>query len=444
LSASVTTLHALRRGELAGATELRLSGLSIFPEEIFDLADTLELLDISCGSLSVLPPNFSRLKKLRVLFCSHNHFTHLPEILAECGALSQIGFRGNQLTHVPDNALPLNLRWLILTDNQLSSLPNNLGERPYLQKLMLAGNKLASLPDSMASATRLELLRLSANNFESLPNWLTQLPKLAWISWAGNPFEPAAPAFQSAMVPWEEINTTDCLGEGASGRVYRAHWRSPMRAAPQQVAVKLFKGSMTSDGMPQNEMAACLCAGSHPNVMSALGRLEGHPDDLEGLIMPLMPNHWRVLAAPPSLLSCSRDIYDKNLMFTHQSLLTILTSIASAAAHLHAQGILHGDLYGHNILWDGGDGRALLSDFGAACLLAQGREGKRWQRIETCAFGILIEELLSLSIFENDFTKKLHELKTSCLQPQTQERPLLADVATTLTQLARDFDVAVN
>ena len=444
MSGSLTTLHALRRGELSGATELRLSGLSKFPKEIFDLADTLELLDISGGSLSVLPAEFSRLKKLRVLFCSHNHFTHLPEILADCGALSQVGFRGNQLTHVPDNALPSNLRWLILTDNQLSSLPNSLGERPYLQKLMLAGNRLASLPDSMAGATRLELLRLSANNYESLPDWLTQLPNLAWISWAGNPLEPAAPTFHSAMVPWEEVNTTDCLGEGASGRVYRAHWRSQQRAVPQEVAIKLFKGSMTSDGMPENEMTACLCAGNHPTVMSALGRLEGHPDDLEGLVMPLMPDHWRVLAAPPSLLSCSRDIYDENLIFTCQSLLTILTSVANAAAHLHGRGILHGDLYGHNILWDGYDGRALLSDFGAACLLSQGREGERWQRMETCAFGILIGELLSFGIFENDFTNKLHALKTSCLQPQTQERPLLADVAATLAQLARDFDVVVN
>ena len=39
--------------------------------------------------------------------------------------------------------------------------------------------------------------------------------------------------------------------------------------------------------------------------------------------------------------------------------------IASAASPLHAQGILHGDLYAHNILAIP-TGQALLGDFGAA------------------------------------------------------------------------------
>ena len=48
---------------------------------------------------------------------------------------------------------------------------------------------------------------------------------------------------------------------------------------------------------------------------------------------------------------------------------------AEACAHLHARGILHGDLYGHNILWDGTDGAAVVSDFGAASTLPAGPAG---------------------------------------------------------------------
>ena len=42
------TLEQLRAGKLAGARHLKIAcGLERFPREIFDLADTLEILDLS-------------------------------------------------------------------------------------------------------------------------------------------------------------------------------------------------------------------------------------------------------------------------------------------------------------------------------------------------------------------------------------------------------------
>ena len=85
--------------------------------------------------------------------------------------------------------------------------------------------------------------------------------------------------------------------------------------------------------------------------------------------MPLLPPHWRVLAGPPSLASCSRDVYDEGPRLPAAVALRIAASIADAGAHLHERGLLHGDLYAHNILWDGTDGNAVLSDFGAASFM---------------------------------------------------------------------------
>jgi hypothetical protein len=59
----------LRRGDLSGVSELRLPGLAEFPQEVFGLADTLELLDVSGGALTSLPNEMGRLHRLRVLFC---------------------------------------------------------------------------------------------------------------------------------------------------------------------------------------------------------------------------------------------------------------------------------------------------------------------------------------------------------------------------------------
>jgi len=112
----MNTLSLLRSGKLAGSKRLDLScGLKQFPTEIFDLADTLEILNLSGNVLSALPHELSRLHKLRVIFCSDNQFTHVPEVLGECAQLDMVGFKANQIRHLPAAALPEQLRCPPLT-----------------------------------------------------------------------------------------------------------------------------------------------------------------------------------------------------------------------------------------------------------------------------------------------------------------------------------------
>ncbi|WP_457798024.1 leucine-rich repeat-containing protein kinase family protein [Methylocystis sp. S23] len=420
-------LAALRRGDLAGVRDLRLPGLVEFPKEIFGLADTLEVLDLSNGALTELPDDIGRLRKLRALFCSGNRFERLPPPLGDCGALSQIGFRAAELREIPGEALPPRLRWLTLTDNRIERLPEALGARPALQKLMLAGNRLKSLPSTLAHAPNLELVRLSANSLEALPGWLARLPSLAWISWAGNPFEPEPAAEDAALASWADIDLDGLLGEGASGRVYRASWRSRAGADPRPVALKIFKGTMTSDGLPEREMRACLASGAHPNLTAALGRLKDHPDGAEALLMPLLPAHWRPLARPPSLESCSRDIYDPALRLDVATAKAIARGVGAAAAHLHGRGLLHGDLYAHNTLWDGASGAAALSDFGAACALPEGAEADAWRRVETRAWGLLLGELIERCVGDPAELREMRALAEICVQPDPRLRPLMAE-----------------
>jgi hypothetical protein len=423
-----TQLQALRRGDLAGARQLRLPGLTEFPPEIFDLAETLEILDLSGGELRALPRDMGRFRKLRALFCSGNRFELLPPALGDCVSLCQIGFRSTGLREIPSEALPPLLRWLTLTDNRIDRLPDALGERPRLQKLMLAGNRLQALPATLANAESLELMRLSANRFEILPHWLLQLPRLAWISWAGNLVERQLSPSAAVLIPWADLDIREHLGEGASGRVYRALWRADDTGRTRSVALKLFKGAMTSDGLPEREMTACLAAGEHPNLTTAFGRVPDHPDGADALLMPLLPRHWRVLAGPPSPASCSRDVYDPGLRLSLSSVLRIASGVAAAAAHLHARGLLHGDLYAHNVLWDGQAGEATLSDFGAACVLPTGADGYGWRRIEVRAWGLLLGELLAHCTAEPAELAKLRELEHACVQADTLARPLMAEV----------------
>jgi hypothetical protein len=424
------SLEALRRGDLAGAKTLGLScGLTEFPREIFGLADTLEVLDLAGNALSTLPKDMGRFTKLRVLFCSGNRFEQLPPSLGDCRSLSQIGFRKTGLREIPGESLAASLRWLTVTDNELKTLPDALGARPGLQKLMLSGNALEVLPDALAGAGNLELLRLSANRFSFLPGWITELPRLAWLAWAGNPLDQSRAIPPTQTIAWSQLTPQTVLGEGASGIVHRALWQEPNARQPRSVALKLFKGRMTSDGLPEREMAACLAAGAHPHLTYAHGRLTSHPQGLEGLIMPLLPTHWQVLAGPPSLESCSRDIYDPALRLAPAVVFRIARGVGMAATHLHAQCLLHGDLYAHNTLWDGTSGECVLSDFGGATFLPVGERGLALQRIEVRAWGILLGELLDRCAEE---LPVLRILQRQCMDTEPATRPLMIDALAAL------------
>ncbi|MGH8388604.1 MAG: leucine-rich repeat-containing protein kinase family protein [Pseudomonas sp.] len=435
------TLAQLRAGTLAGITRLDLSdSLTEFPREIFDLADSLEVLNLSGNALSRLPDDLHRLTRLRVLFCSDNLFTELPACLGQCVALTMVGFKANRIDRVPGEALPPLLRWLILTDNCISELPTELGQRPHLQKLMLAGNQLQHLPDSLRDCHRLELIRIAANRLTELPEWLLCLPSLCWLAYAGNPLETEADAAAleaTASIGWSHLRLEQKLGEGASGVIHRASWAAPGQA-DTQVAVKLYKGEMTSDGSPLHEMNACITAGIHPNLIRVEGRIIDHPQQTDGLVMQLVDPSYRNLAGLPSLASCSRDVYAQDTRFSADVALRIACGIASVAEHLHLQGITHGDLYGHNILWNK-HGDCLLGDFGAASFhaTADNLESRALQRIEVRAFGVLLGELLEridAGLSEGQ-RAQLEGLQQRCYQPDVLARPGFGEIVRLLDRL---------
>lgn len=435
------TLAQLRTGHLADARRLDMSAsLTEFPEEIYTLADTLEILNLSGNKLTTLPADLGRLHRLQVIFCSDNQFSTLPAVLGDCPALQMVGFKANKISTVPAAALPPALRWLILTDNELTSLPAEVGQCQHLQKLMLAGNQLRHLPAELAHCARLELLRIAANQLVELPAWLLTMPHLAWLAYAGNPFGAAAEVAVAVRHPidsigWPELSVQQQLGEGASGVISRANWQ-PVTGPAREVAIKVFKGAVTSDGLPHCEMLACIGAGRHTNLIAVQGKITQHPAGADGLVLALIPPSYGNLAGPPSLATCTRDVYAPGTSFSLAAALRLAHGIASATAHLHAQGIVHGDLYAHNILATPA-GEALLGDFGAASFFdTTAAAALGLQRLETRAFGCLLGELLAhCPAGEPTTLVALTELQQRCTQPMVSQRPLFAELERVLAAL---------
>lgn len=372
----------------AATKQLTLRGASYVPNEIFQFADDIEILDLAHGSLTNLPENFADLHKLRIAFFSHNLFTEIPKVLAQCTNLTMVGFKSCGLVTWSENVLPTSLRWLVLTDNTLTSLPASIGKLVHLQKLSLAGNAIQELPKEMAECQALELLRLGANQLTQTPEWIQTLPNLAWYGDAGNRYSVQSEISSSSVlkISWSDIALGDVIGESPSSTVYTAIYNS------QTVAVKLYKNTITSDGYIADDIQAAVLAGDHANIIHVMGVITDEPTDKQGIVLTLVPPEYTSLGLPPSLDSCTRDTYADGAVFSIDVIYQIVKDIASACAHLHSKGIMHGDIYAHNILVNT-KGAAILGDFGAASLYDSQAEPWR-ERIEVRAFGYLIEELL--------------------------------------------------
>jgi tRNA A-37 threonylcarbamoyl transferase component Bud32 len=391
------TLEQLKSGQLNGITRLQLSeGLTEFPLEILELADSLEILDLSGNQLSDLPEELSQLTNLRIIFASNNLFMHLPDVLGSLPKLEMVGFKTNQIKTVSEQSLPTQLRWLILTDNEIEALPGSLGERPRLQKLALAGNKIRVLPESMENLSNLELVRLSANQLTEFPEFLIKLPKLAWLAFAGNPFCKHPSSLDSVpAVSSQCYSLNQVLGQGASGVISHANWLNRDFDFPQEVAVKVFKGEVTSDGYPHDELEACLQAGQHSNLVKSIAQVD--ESDYLALVMELIPSNYYNLGLPPTLESCTRDTFNEGFELSIDQINSITEQMIDVFEHLHANKVCHGDLYAHNTLVNE-QGQMIFGDFGAATIYGYLTEEQQQgiRRIEARALKYFIEDLLTV------------------------------------------------
>lgn len=411
------TLQQLNNDELLGVKSLTIKeNLTIFPEKIFDLAESLEILDLSNNKLTTLP-DLSKLTNLKIAFFSNNLFREIPDAFKKCQNLYMLGFKANKIEKFAEDILPHSISWLILTDNKLTKLPDSIGDLTKLQKFPLAGNLLTSLPNTMQNCTNLELIRLSANRLTHIPDWLLELPKLSWLAISGN----NCSIKQNANLKKASIDKLDIqekLGEGASGVIHKAFCPT----LEKHIALKLFKGAITSDGYAIDEMNTYMSLGEHDNLISVIAKID--EDEKLGLLLDLIPNNYENLGYPPNFETCTRDTFKNNFQLTSKTIYEITKHILSVAIHLHEKNIMHGDLYAHNILIND-ENHCYLGDFGASSFY----DNKKFEKIEVRAFGCLIDDLLMLCTDkENPQFNLLENLAKHCMDENVNRRPYFNEI----------------
>ena len=76
---------------------------------------------------------------------------------------------------------------LDLYGNQLSTLPEAIGQLSQLQVLDLSGNQLSTLPEAIGQLSQLQGLDLSSNQLSTLPEAVQSLERLEKLFLHGNP-----------------------------------------------------------------------------------------------------------------------------------------------------------------------------------------------------------------------------------------------------------------
>jgi len=146
-------------------------------ESIYNLSrgkkEQITDLDLRSMRLTHLPDDIlDGFTNLEILDLVGNQLTEIPESIGNLTNLEWLGLDKNQLKKLPQWIGNLtNLKVLNLSNNQLTELPESIGNLTNLQWLYLMGNQLTKLPESIGNLTNLEELYLDRNN------WKKRVPK---------------------------------------------------------------------------------------------------------------------------------------------------------------------------------------------------------------------------------------------------------------------------
>ncbi len=124
-------------------------------------------------------------KNLTTLHLSDNQLSTLPPEIGELKNLKELNLGSNKLSTLPPEIGEFkNLTTLHLSDNQLSTLPPEIGELKNLKELHLGNNKLSTLPAEIGELKNLEVLYLTHNPLDTLPAAIGELKNLTVLDLA--------------------------------------------------------------------------------------------------------------------------------------------------------------------------------------------------------------------------------------------------------------------
>ncbi|CAD0195569.1 unnamed protein product [Chrysodeixis includens] len=182
--------EALSLTESLRNLDLSKNRLSTLPDEICKFK-LLKQLNLDTNRIDTIPSALGNLRKLEMFNISSNLITALPDSFAKLSNLKQVYLNNNRLKEFPMQLLGLhNLDVLEISNNKITEIPNGMSEL-YAAELNLSQNEISSISEDLHLAPRLKILRLEENclSLEAIRPSLLRDSKMHTINLDGNLFE---------------------------------------------------------------------------------------------------------------------------------------------------------------------------------------------------------------------------------------------------------------
>lgn len=133
-------------------------------------------------------------------------FYDLDSALATPEKVYKLSLTQQDLKSLPPEIGELkNVQILNLSENKLKSLPDEVFELKKVQFISLYHNKLRYIPNQFKDLRRLEVLYLGANKIVEIPLWMGGMAKLKRLDVSRNPISPQELIYIRRMIPRADV-----------------------------------------------------------------------------------------------------------------------------------------------------------------------------------------------------------------------------------------------
>lgn len=136
-------------------------------------------MEITGTSLDGIFNNVNVPTNIRTVLLYHNNISYLPDSIALFRNLRYLDISSNQLTELPDDICNCPLTTLIAKNNRLEakSLPPSFSKLNQLRELNLNGNLFLHIPPEIFTISSLQFLYLGGNKITDIPRDIARLYK---------------------------------------------------------------------------------------------------------------------------------------------------------------------------------------------------------------------------------------------------------------------------
>lgn len=186
-----------------------------FPTEVFVYERTLETLLCQSNRVTELPRQLFMCHGLKYLDLSDNEVSGLPAAISSLVNLQHLNISRNTLTSIPENMKALKyLAFLDLSVNPLEKLPDAITNLTALQELYLNDTYLEYLPGNFGRLANLRILELRDNYLMILPKSLSRSTELQRLDIGQNDFQQFPEVigrFVKLKELWIDNNSLTCI-----------------------------------------------------------------------------------------------------------------------------------------------------------------------------------------------------------------------------------------